>query len=159
MDQQIIRDFSSVSPSARWMILLKGYTTVPYAREVAELLEHPDPYIPDFGRRDFTFWASTLGLEARYRSIDQLLNDLPVNNILELSSGFSFRSLDLIRNRNVHYIDTDLPEIIAVKKQLAANLKTEESVNKGTVELIPLNVLDVAAFKELPVVSLPEKLQ
>jgi hypothetical protein len=63
MEHKIIhKDFSSGSPSARWMILWKGYTEIPYAREVAELLEYPNLYVQDFKKRDYTFWTSTLGL-------------------------------------------------------------------------------------------------
>jgi len=150
MEQLIIpRDFSSVSPSAKWMLLCKGYTKIPYAREVAELLEYPDKYIPDFTRRDFTFWASTLGLENRYRSIDQLLDDLKIKNILELSSGYSFRSLDYTQKKGVHYIDTDLPDVIAVKKEFISGLKKEELNTGAQLELLPLNVLDENNFKEI----------
>jgi hypothetical protein len=49
MEQMINnRDFSSISPSARWLLLAKGYTNIPFARETAELLEYPNKYIPDF---------------------------------------------------------------------------------------------------------------
>ena len=119
MEQMIInRDFSSISHSAKWLLLMKGYTNIPFAREVAELLEYPNKYIPDFKKRDYTFWASTIGLENRYWSIDQLLNDLTIKNILEISSGYSFRSLDYTQQKGVHYIDTDLPNVIATKKEL-----------------------------------------
>jgi hypothetical protein len=98
------------------LFLIKGYTNIPFAREVAELLEYPNKYIPDFNRRDFTLWANAIHLENRYWSIDQLLKDLTINNILELSSGYSFRSLEYTRKKGVHYIDTDLPDVIAAKK-------------------------------------------
>lgn len=143
------RDFSSISPSAKWMILWKGHTNIPFAREVAELLEYPNTYIPDFKKRDFTFWASTLGLESRYWSIDQLLDDLPINNILELSSGYSFRSLAYTRHKGVHYIDTDLPEIIATKEEFINSLKKNELHTPGKLELLPLNALDENNFLEI----------
>jgi hypothetical protein len=41
---------------------MKGYTSIPFAREAAELLEYPNKYIPDFKKRDFTFRASTIHL-------------------------------------------------------------------------------------------------
>lgn len=144
-----LRDFSSVSPSARWLLLLKGCTDIPFAREVAELLEYPEKYIPDFKKRDYTFWASTTGLERRYRSIDQLLNELTIKNILELSSGYSFRSLDYSRHEGVHFIDTDLQEVISVKKQFITNLIKDESGYKGKLELLPLNALDRKNFNEI----------
>jgi O-methyltransferase involved in polyketide biosynthesis len=150
MEQVIVnRDFSSISPTAKWLILCKGYTNIPFAREVAELLEYPNKYIPDFKKRDFTFWASTLGLEGRYWSIDQLLNDLTVKNILEISSGYSFRSLDYCKKKEVHYIDTDLPDIISVKKEFITGLTKDESGNKGKLELLPLNALDENNFHEI----------
>jgi len=66
MEQMINnRDFSSISPSAKWLLLWKGYTNIPFAREAAELLEYHDKYIPDFKKRDYTFRASTTGLDNR----------------------------------------------------------------------------------------------
>lgn len=143
------RDFSSISPSAKWMILLKGHTNIPYAREVAELLEYPDKYVPDFKKRDFTFWASTLGLERRYRSINELLNNLTIKNILELSAGYSFRSLEYSLQKGVHYIDTDLPDVIATKKEFFNNFKKDELNTDGKLEFLPLNALDKNNFLEI----------
>jgi len=149
MEQMTIRDFSSVSPSARWLLLLKGYTTIPFARKVAELLEYPDTYIPDFKKRDYTFWASTLGLENRYWSIDKLLNELTVKNVVEISSGYSFRGLEFTRRKVVHYIDTDLPDVIAVKNEFIKSLAKDGLNNNGTLELLPLNALDATGFHEI----------
>ena len=113
----IHRNFSSISSSAKRLLLWKGYANIPFAREAAELFEYPNKYIPDFKKRDYTFRASATGLENRYWSIDQLLNDLTIKNILEVSSGYSFRSLEYTRQKGVHYIDTDLPDIITTKKE------------------------------------------
>jgi hypothetical protein len=143
------RDFTSVSPSARWMILMKSHTDIPYAREVAELLEYPAEYKPDFHRKDFTFWATTLGLERRYKSIDQLLNELNIRNILELSSGYSFRSLDYACKKGGYYIDTDLPEIIATKTKFLDHLLKGENKHDGKLELLPLNAVDKDNFSEI----------
>jgi O-methyltransferase involved in polyketide biosynthesis len=143
------RDFSTISPSAKWMILLKGHTNIPFAREVAELLEYPNIYIPDFKKRELTFWAATYHLETRYWTIDQLLKDLTVKNILELSSGYSFRSLEQSKREGIHYIDTDLPNVIATKREFVKSLIKDESVVNGKLELMPLNVLDRNSFYEI----------
>jgi hypothetical protein len=150
MEQPITdRDFSSISPTARWMLLTKGYTSIPFAREVAELLEYPNKYVPDFKKKDFTLWACAIHLESRYWSIDQLLKGLSINNILELSSGYSFRSLEYARQKGAYYIDTDLPEVIAAKKQFVSSLSKEESITGGKLELLPLNALDELNFHEI----------
>jgi O-methyltransferase involved in polyketide biosynthesis len=143
------RNFSSISPSAKWLLLMKGYTKIPFAREVAELLEYPKKYIPDFNKRDLTFWAATYHFETRYWSIEQLLKDLTIKNILELSSGYSLRSLYHAKQEGIHYIDTDLPDLIATKREFVKSLTKDESGINGKLEILPLNVLDRDGFYEI----------
>ena len=144
-----IRNFDSVSPSAKALLMMKGYTNIPFARRAAELMAYPEKYVPDYTGKDFIFCFRVAHFEARYRSIDQLLADVPATNILELSSGFSFRGLDAVRQKNVHYIDTDLPGIIEKKRGLTAALQEDGVPMRGTLELLPLNALDEQQFEEI----------
>src|SRR5579859_573401 len=111
------RNFSTISPSAYSLLLMKGLTAIPFARQAAELLIAPTPYTPDLDNRQPLFWGRLLHFENRYWSINQLMAGLPITNILELSSGFSFRGLALSREKPMFYIDTDLPELIATKQK------------------------------------------
>jgi len=169
------RDFSTISPSAYALLLMKGLTPIPYARQAADLLLASRPNLADpiaAEHRPPLFWARLLHFENRYWNIDQLMQSLDIPNILELSSGFSFRGLALSRQKPVYYIDTDLPELIATKQQFVDALTREpqsppdastpspdptatppENLNgdpsaatPGHYELLPLNVLDVPAF-------------
>lgn len=141
------RDYSTISPSAKALLYLKGLTNIPFAKAAAEQMMLPDKYEPDYSIRDFGFWARVVHFESRYWSIDHLLADIDVKNVLELSSGFSFRGLASVAAHNdLYYIDTDLAEVIATKKQLAEAIKPEL---KGTLEVLPLNALDEAAFREI----------
>ena len=144
----IHRDYSTISPSAKSLLLMKGYTNIPFAKRAAELISYPYNYSPYFNKKDFTFWARVAHFENRYWSIDQLLNEIPAKNILELSSGFSFRGLNAVKENNVHYIDTDLSEIISIKKQIIHQLQDENFVAKGKLETLPLNALDENQFQE-----------
>jgi O-methyltransferase involved in polyketide biosynthesis len=141
------RNFNTISPSAKSLLLMKGHTNIPFARQTAELLMSPEKFIPDFDRKDITFWARVLHFETRYWSIDQLLENLPVKNILELSSGFSFRSLELTAKNRIHYIDTDLPEVVYIKKEFINELIKADPV--GTLEITPLNCLDKQQFRSI----------
>jgi len=159
------RNFNTISPSAKWMLLMKGHTDIPFARQTAELISSPEKFIPDYNKRDMTFWARTVHFESRYWSIDNLLEDLPVSNILELSSGYSFRGLVAAKQKDVYYIDTDLPDIIAEKIDLLTALKNGCSPMEGILMLLPLNALDemqfqktVDRFPEGPVVIVNEGL-
>jgi O-methyltransferase involved in polyketide biosynthesis len=140
------RDYSTISPSAKSLLLLKSETDIPFAKEAAKQIAQHDTQDPDV-EKDMLFWARVLHFEHRYWSIDQLLSDLEIRNILELSSGFSFRGLAMIKQKNIHYIDTDLPEIISLKKDLINELNEPQN-GKGQLELLPLNALNEKQFIE-----------
>lgn len=142
------RNYNTISPSANWVLQMKGYTTLPFARQTAEMIAYPGKFNPDFENNDLGFWGRTMHFEMRYLSIDQLLDDDPLHNILELSSGFSFRGLDYTIRKDVHYIDTDLPEMISKKKDFISRLEPGQAEKKGKLELVPLNALDEKAFEE-----------
>jgi O-methyltransferase involved in polyketide biosynthesis len=143
------RNYNTISPSAKWVLLMKAHSTIPFAKQTAELISYPEKFNPDFEKTDVGFWGRTAHFEHRYLSIDQLLSDIPGHNIMELSSGFSFRGLDFTMRKDVHYIDTDLPDMIDQKKELIKQLEKDESDRKGRLELLPLNALDEKAFKEI----------
>jgi hypothetical protein len=125
----------------------------------------PEPYSTDFGPQSPAFWLRMLHFEGRYWSIDQLMTGLPAppTNIIEVSSGFSFRGLALSRERPVYYVDTDLPDVIATKRAFVDVLGTDatstggstpdaspgaaSSETPGHYELQALNALDKTAFE------------
>ncbi len=141
------KDFTSVSPSARSLLLMKGYTDIPFARETAALMQGPEVFGLNFDNKDFWFWIRVMHFEARYWSIDQLLKQASIKNILELSSGYSLRCLDLcLKDPAVHCIDTDLSGVVAAKRTLIAQLEADKNV-KGKFELLPLNALNEQEFE------------
>jgi hypothetical protein len=142
------RNFNTISPSAKSLLLRKGHTNIPFARQTAELISLPGKYVPDFGRKDFRYWTRVVHFESRYFSIDQLLAGLQVKNILELSSGYSFRGLDLALKNEVHYIDTDLPDMTGMKNYFKEELCAGKTLT-GKYEILPLNALDEVKFREI----------
>ena len=87
---------------------------------------------------------------SRYKTVDQLLETVNPSNILELSSGFSCRGLAFARYRPVVYIDTDLPESSANKKELVNRLIEAQAIAfKGELHILPLNALDEEQFRAI----------
>ncbi len=127
---------------------MKGYTNIPYAKQMAALMQGPEAFGLNFEDKDFWFWMRVMHFESRYWSIDQLLKYTDSKNILELSSGYSLRGLDMAVKSDVHYIDTDLPEVIATKQQIIDQLRLGKEL-KGKFDLLPLNALDVPAFHRI----------
>jgi O-methyltransferase involved in polyketide biosynthesis len=143
------KDYSTISPSARSLLLLKGSTNIPYAKEAATLIISPEPFGPPAGNGDdFGFWARVLHFENRYWSINQLLDETDTKNMLELSSGYSFRGLDIVNRRPVHYIDTDLDEVVSQKRHLISLLQKDLPQPEGLLEILPLNALHEKQFRE-----------
>lgn len=141
------RDFSSISPSAVALLELKAQTDIPFAKEAAALLPHNDPQMLNLTDDKALYWGRVLHFESRYHSINSLIESLPPGNILELSSGYNFRGLDLVRRPGIHYIDTDLPDLISEKSKLVQELLASVTPGNGSrIELQPLNALDPAAF-------------
>jgi O-methyltransferase involved in polyketide biosynthesis len=52
------------------------------------------------------------------------------------------------KDGNIHYIDTDLPEVVATKQKMMEQLGLGKTL-KGDFELLPLNAMDAKAFGEV----------
>jgi len=142
------RDYSSISPSALSLLLMKSQSSIAFAKEAAQLLwgdsvpsELAHAMTAENARRRLRHF------ESRYRSLDRLLEEAACPNIIELGAGLSFRGLELARTSHVFYLDTDLPEMATLKAELAAKLCPASL--KGTFRVRALNAVDGAAFREV----------
>jgi O-methyltransferase involved in polyketide biosynthesis len=141
-----VRDFSTISPSARWLLLAKAHSGLPFARQAAELMfgadkvaEAAQPASPADAVRRRHF-------ELRARSIDQALDLVGATRVLELAAGYSLRGLARAGN-GADYLDTDLPDVVELKAALVEQLAgAEPATPAGRYRLEALDILDEAAF-------------
>ena len=142
--------FDSISPSAKSLLLTKALTPIPFAEEAARLIwgENSIPYSRE-RLSSIGFILRLIHFEKRYWSIDKALNELGIKNILEFSSGFSFRGLSMCKDPEICYLDTDLPQFMENKKIVVQKL-TKKFCSYPTDNLVlkTLNVLDKKAFAE-----------
>ncbi|HEY3668443.1 MAG TPA: hypothetical protein VGL19_20720 [Polyangiaceae bacterium] len=139
------RDYSSISPSALSLLLMKSGSTIAFAKEAAELLwgasvpeELAHAMAAENARRRLRHF------ENRYRSLDRLLREAALPRVLEIGSGLSFRGLESTRTSEIFYLDTDLPSIVELKSELVAKLHPRPLT--GTLRVQALNALDSDAF-------------
>ncbi|MFX1277320.1 MAG: hypothetical protein ACFFAT_20045 [Promethearchaeota archaeon] len=143
--------FELISPSAKYLLINKALTTIPFAKEAAEVM---------FGEKNVKSTRERINsigpflrlihFEMRYRSVDNALSDIGIKNILEFSSGFSFRGLSMCKDPEVCYIDTDLPQIIDDKKIIVQDLRKKFcNYPIDNLYLRALNILDEKAFAEI----------
>lgn len=144
-----MRDYSSISPSAKSLLLMKGLTSIPFMLDASKLIwgEETDNVLADL-TQDELYIKRLLHFETRYLTINNLIETLGRRNILEISSGFSFRGLQMtIEHPDVFYIDTDLPEVIASKVDLTEQLIAQQNLQlKGQLHTVPMNALEEDDF-------------
>jgi hypothetical protein len=151
MKESLNSSFDSISPSAKSLLLTKALTTIPFAREAARLI-WGDNKIQDEQKRlsSIGFLLRLIHFEKRYLSVDKAIAEIGIKNILEFSSGFSFRGLSLCKDPRICYIDTDLPQILENKKIILKELiKTYCNYPADNLSLQTLNVLDEDTFVEI----------
>src|SRR6478735_6828826 len=115
------RDYSTISPSALSLLLMKAGSSIAFAKQAATLLWNDS--VPEELAHAMTAENARRRLrhfENRYRSLDRLLLQAGCTNVLEIGSGLSFRGLELARTSPTYYVDTDLPELTALKAELVA---------------------------------------
>ncbi len=141
------RDFSTISPSAKSLLLVKSQTNLPFARQAAELLWGAAYVEAAHQKADATPGAAQRRghFEIRARSVDDALRELGATRVLELAAGLSFRGLTMASRGDVFYLDTDLPEIATLKADLVARLHPGPLLGKLSVRA--LDALDAEAFR------------
>ncbi len=145
------RDFNNISPSAGALLMMKALTDIPFAKDTAGLVGDVEAFMASAReKRSRVMFGRIIHFENRYKTIDLALADIDPQQVLELSSGFSCRSLDMALRKDVTYIDTDLPAFISNKKQLVAKLIEEQQLKlQGKLLIEPLNVMDEGQFNQV----------
>ncbi|WP_315822534.1 hypothetical protein [Paraflavitalea speifideaquila] len=111
------RDFNTISPSAGALLMMKALTDIPFARDTAAMVGDLEAFTKSAReKRSRVLMGRIIHFENRYKTIDLALSDINPQGILELSSGFSCRSLDTVLHKAVTYVDTDLPAFIPQKR-------------------------------------------
>ena len=148
------RDYSTISPSALSLLLMKSGSSIAFAKQAAALLWNDS--VPDELAHAMTEENARRRLrhfENRYLSLDRLLFHAGCPNVLEIGSGLSFRGLELTRTTPTHYVDTDLPALAALKAELVTRLHPGPLA--GTLRVQALDALDSQAFQST-VAALPD---
>ena len=140
--------FDSISPSALSLLETRAFTSIPFAKESFQIISQShSSESTSQSQLPVGVLFRIIHFESRYRSIDQGLRDLGITNILEFSSGFSFRGLDFCKNPTIQFIDSDLPAIIETKKKILLELtKNYCDYQPHNLLLKPMNALDEKDF-------------
>jgi len=87
-------------------------------------------------------------LEARYKSIVQLIHKTGMDQVLELASGFSMRGLAMSAASGMTYLESDLPGISEEKSKFVADLIAKHNlVGLDRHHIITANALNFSEFE------------
>lgn len=139
-------DPARISVTAKVSAYFRKFSDIAFAAEVAALIGADDAFaeiVRNHGleRDKLTSYAPMF--EARYKSITQLIRSSGASPALELASGYSLRGLDLTRDHSLCYVETDLPEVVATKLGLLAEVRIRHELAPSPLHVVAAaNALD-----------------
>jgi O-methyltransferase involved in polyketide biosynthesis len=102
------------------------FSDIPYAREMFDELETI---------RTASGSTETLAVmkdtklapqfEARHKLLDRLIGQTGIKQVLEIAAGLSTRGLDITDDDSVTYVELDLPNMMADKRKIVADLRAK----------------------------------
>lgn len=155
-------DFRLVAPTALIPAFARGdHTDIPWAKEMAAALRAlgVDLSSSPWGEAGTMSYAAFM--EARFKSVNHILEEYGATQILELAAGLSPRGMEFVR-RGAVYVEADLPESIGRKREIVHAVLGAVPAN---LHLCAASVIDraqflacAAAFQEKPVAVTTEGL-
>jgi len=137
-------DFNRVSQTALIPAFARGeYTDIPWAKEMLSYLRSNDAGIAEGPWGDRAVGAYASFFEARFKSVNQVIDESGYRQVLELAAGLSPRGMDFAQ-RGFTYVEADLADSSALKREIAAAVLGQ--VPAG-LHLCPANVLDRAGLR------------
>ncbi|MGH9552608.1 MAG: class I SAM-dependent methyltransferase, partial [Terriglobales bacterium] len=146
-------DYSKISITAKLVAYFRQFSDIPFAQDVASYVKAEDALSEIASKlsidaalqpqiaNESKIYAPLL--EARYKSIVQVILRTGLKQVLELASGFSLRGLAMTQNPEVFYVESDLSGINDEKNKLIASLrKTHELSDFGNHHIVTANALD-----------------
>jgi len=118
----VLSSFEKISPTALLVTYARQFSDIPYAKEIAKLV-NAQSVVEDFvpGEQQTPLHTAIL-IEARYKTINRVLAQFQINQILELATGLLPRGIIVTQDPNVTYIESDLPAMLTQKQELVRQL-------------------------------------
>ncbi len=118
-------DFDKIIHTAFMVSLARQFTDIPYAKELAQLVEAQRLVELSGPQNQDKSVLLTARVEARYKAINQVMAQYQITQVLELASGLLPRGLFMSCDPNIIFIESDLPTMIRCKQQLVQQLVGE----------------------------------
>jgi O-methyltransferase involved in polyketide biosynthesis len=149
-------DYSKISVTAKLVAFFRKFSDIPFALDVADYVHADDTLLmlakqlgeetgqqPSLGELPDEGKVYAPILEARYKSIVQLILQSGYKQVLELASGFSLRGLAMTGASDFVYVETDLQGVNAEKKKLISDMREKYTIaDSGNHHVATANALE-----------------
>jgi O-methyltransferase involved in polyketide biosynthesis len=145
--KKLMESFNKISMTAKFVAYWRQYTDIPFAKDVAEYIGAKETIEAFLEKHQITpddiSWYAPL-FEVRYKSILEAVRRKGMKQLLELTSGISFRGLNITQDPDISYVETDLEELTNEKIELVSMLRQKYSLtDHGNFRLSAANALDL----------------
>ena len=138
--------FAPISLTAKLTAYMRQFTDIPFARDVAELVQAKAAFENLLRDRhlkpdDLTWYAPIL--ELRYKSITEMIRRSGAGQILELASGLTLRGLAMTADPGLDYVETDLDELTGGKSALISEISRRHRLSvRNNLRTLAANALE-----------------
>ncbi len=132
-----VYNYDRISITARTVAYVRSFSNIPYAKEIAEKVSAKEAWEKIWGNGPESHEQLMLrapGIEARGKSIDEILRRSNATQILELAAGMSPRGLAFTNTGKVTYTETDLQDISNEKRGIIESIAPNYSSRKLRLE-------------------------
>lgn len=124
-----VESYNRIIPTGFLTAYPRTLTDIPLSDQIfRELVSIKESHGEEFGE-DIVSDRLALGVEARYKLVNRILDENQSFQIVELAAGLSPRGALLTENPNLKYSELDLPEMADLKKEILARVKPNMSDN------------------------------
>ncbi|MBE9171495.1 class I SAM-dependent methyltransferase [Pleurocapsales cyanobacterium LEGE 06147] len=116
------KSFDLISPTAISAAYCRQFSDIPYAFELAQQVDACTVFEQHGGNNLEEIAPLLLQIEGRYKAINHLITMFGFTQIIELASGLLPRGIEMSKNPNITFVESDLPAMIDLKKQLVMQL-------------------------------------
>jgi O-methyltransferase involved in polyketide biosynthesis len=142
MQQPSQSEFDRISPTALMVAYARAFADIPYSKDLSRLVNAQSVVENLLGQKLEQVAEIAILIESRYRAINQLIANHRTNSpekpcqIIEIASGLLPRGMDMSKDPDVTFIESDLPLMINQKASLVKALVGD----RPNLHFVPIDV-------------------
>ncbi|MDE1762391.1 MAG: hypothetical protein KGH78_04350 [Candidatus Micrarchaeota archaeon] len=135
-------DTSKVSSTAIPLAYLRSLSDLPFSKELSEIIGAKEVFMRHFENGGIEIPLRAASLEARSKSIDNIILKEGTKMLLELACGISPRGLSLSSDSALTIVQTDLKPIVNEMERIARKILRDKKMRRENLQFRTANALN-----------------